>query len=409
MAQANKIQRGIISVRAEAGDVKATIEQLQKAFHDFKAEHQAQLDAVKKGNSDALQALKVDRINAQIDLLQKAVDEANAKAAAAQMGGAPDARIKDREYTEAFKAHIQKGTVQAALNKGQAAEGGFTAPTEWDRTITDRLVEVSPMRRICSVQTISTGSFSKLFNMRGTVSGWVGETTARTETATPTFGTLTYAVGEIYANPAATQQMLDDSLVDLEGWLAGEVQTEFAFQESVAFVSGTGANNRPNGILTYITGGANAAAHPMGAILATNSGNISALTADGLVNLVHALPSAFTGNARFTMNRNTMRAVRLLKDGQNNYLWQPSYQAGTPSTLLGYGVTEVPAMPDVAAGTRPILFGDFQRSYLIVDSVGVRVLRDPFTNKPYVMFYTTKRVGGGLLNPESMKALNVAA
>ena len=409
MAQANKIQRGIISVRAEAGDVKATIEQLQKAFHDFKAEHQAQLDDVKKGNSDALQALKVDRINAQIDLLQRAVDEANAKAAAAQMGGAPDARIKDREYTEAFKAHIQKGTVQAALNKGLAAEGGFTAPTEWDRTITDRLVQVSPMRQICSVQTISTGSFSKLFNMRGTVSGWVGETTARTETATPTFGTLTYAVGEIYANPAATQQMLDDSLVDLEGWLAGEVQTEFAFQESVAFVSGTGANNRPNGILTYITGGANATAHPMGAILATNSGNLSALTADGLVNLVHALPSEFTGNARFTMNRNTMRAVRLLKDGQNNYLWQPSYQAGTPSTLLGYGVTEVPAMPDVAAGTRPILFGDFQRSYLIVDSVGVRVLRDPFTNKPYVMFYTTKRVGGGLLNPESMKALNVAA
>jgi len=403
-----KIQRGIISVRADVGDVKATIEQLHKAFHDFKAEHQAQLDEVKKGNSDALQALKVDRINAEIDRLQKSVDEVNAKAAAIQLGGAPDNRVKDREYTDAFKAHIRKGEVQASLNKGVASEGGYTAPTEWDRTITDKLIQVSPMRQICSVQTISTGSLSKLFNLRGTTSGWVGETAARPETAAPTLGSLTYAVGEIYANPAATQQMLDDSLVDLETWLAGEVQTEFAYQENLAFVSGTGANNRPNGILTYITGGANAAAHPFGAILATNSGSAAALTADGIVNLVHALPSAFTGNARFVMNRNTMGKVRLLKDTANQYLWQPSYQAGQPSTLAGYAVTEVPAMPDVAAAAKAILFGDFQRAYQIVDSVGVRVLRDPFTNKPYVMFYTTKRVGGGLLNPEAVKAQNVS-
>lgn len=407
-----QIKRGIVSVRAEvpsSGEVKAAVESLQKAFHDFKAEHQAQIEEAKKGTHDALQALKVDRINSHIDELQKSVDDANGKLAAIQIGDAGSGRaVKDRDYSAAFAAHFKKGDVQASLNKGQAAEGGYLAPTEWDRTITDKLIQVSPMRQICAVQQIGTNGFSKLFNSRGTASGWVGEVTARTETNTPAFGTLTYNTGEIYANPAATQQMLDDAEVNLEQWLAGEVETEFAYQENLAFVSGNGTN-RPNGILNYITGGASAAAHPFGAILATNSGAAAALTADGLVTLVHALPSAFTGNARFAMNRNTQRAVRLLKDTTNQYLWQPSYQAGAPATLLGYAVTEVPAMPDVSAGTKPVLFGDFQRSYLIVDRVGTRVLRDPFTNKPYVHFYTTKRVGGGLLNPESMKAQNVSA
>jgi HK97 family phage major capsid protein len=412
MAQA-KMQRGIISVRAETPshfEIKALIEGLQKSFHDFKAEHSAQLEEAKKGTHDALQALKVDRINAQVAELQKAVDEANIKIAAAEMGGSAGVtgrRVKDREYSAAFAAHMRKGDVQAALNKGTAADGGYLAPTEWDRTIVDRLKIVSPMRAICAVQTISTNGFSKLFNNRGMASGWVGEAAARPETNTPGFGTLTYNTGEIYANPAATQQMLDDAEVDLEAWIAGEVEVEFAHQEGIAFVSGNGTN-RPNGLLTYATGQANAAAHPWGAIAVVNSGAAAALTADGIINLVHALPSEYTQNARFIMNRATMGLARLLKDTTNQYLWQPSYQAGQPATLAGHPVTEVAAMPNVAAGARPIVFGDFQRGYLIVDRTGVRVLRDPFTNKPYVHFYTTKRVGGGLLNPDVLKAMNIS-
>lgn len=406
----SSIQRGILTVRAEATDnPKALVEQLQKAFHDLKAEHSKQIEDVKKGNNDALQALKIDQINAHISNLQKAVDEANVKLAAAEMGGANGGRrIEDKEYSTAFAAHMKRGEVQAALNKGTASEGGYTAPTEWDRTITSRLVQVSPMRAICSVQTISTNGFSKLFNNRGTTSGWVGEAAARTETNTPTFGTLTYNTGEIYANPAATQQMLDDSAVDLESWLAGEVETEFAYQEGVAFLSGNGTN-KPNGILTYVTGGANAAAHPWGAILATNSGHATQVTADSIISLTHALKSEYTADARFVMNRATQAAVRLLKDGNGNYLWQPSYQAGTPATLAGYAITEMAGMPDIAASAKPILFGDFKRGYLIIDRTGVRVLRDPFSNKPYVHFYTTKRVGGGLLNPDVIKALNISA
>jgi HK97 family phage major capsid protein len=408
MANLKTPARGVMFARADASNPTEMMTSLQKAFASFKEAHAEQIKGVEAKFDDVVTRDKLDKVNATVGDLQAALDEVNAKMAAAQMAQ-PGRGVKDPEYSQAFAMHVRKGDVQAALNKGADAEGGFVAPTEWDRTITDKLIQVSPMRQICRVQTISTGSFSKLFNLRGTASGWVGETTARTETATPTFGSLAYRVGEIYANPAATQQLLDDALVNLESWLAGEVQTEFAFQENLAFVSGTGANNRPNGILTYITGGTNAATHPFGAILATNSGSAAALTADGIINLVHALPSAFTANARFTMNRLSMRAVRLLKDTTNQYLWQPSYQAGQPATLLGYPVTEVPAMPDIAAGTKPILFGDFDQAYLIVDSVGTRILRDPYTNKPYVQFYTTKRVGGGLLNPEAMKAQNVSA
>lgn len=406
------ISRGIQAVYADASapsgvEIKALIEGVNQAFATFKAENNAQLEAVKKGQADALQALKVDRINADIEKLQSAVDEANTRIAAAQMQGAQQGSLKDKEYTAAFQSHMKVGSVQAALNKGVAGEGGYLAPTEWDRTITDKLVQVSPMRSLASVQTISTAAFSKLFNNLGTTSGWVGEAAARPVTATPTFGTLTYTTGEIYANPSATQGMLDDAEVDLEAWLANEVQTEFAYQEGVAFLSGDGSN-KPNGILTYITGGANAATHPWGAITTVNSGAAAALTADGVLSLVYALPSEFTGNARFAMNRATQAAARKLKDTTNQYLWQPSYAAGQPATLAGFPLTEMAGMSDVAAAAKPILFGDFARTYLIVDRIGVRVIRDNLTNKPYVSFYTTKRVGGGLLNPQTMKALNIS-
>lgn len=397
--------RGILAARAEANP-SAVFAELQKAFETFKSSHADELKGINAKFDDVVKKEEVTRISASVLELQSALDTAMAKIAA---GGAGEkSRVADPEYTKAFAQHIRKGDVQASLNKGTAAEGGFVAPTEWDRTITDKLVIVSPMRQIARVQQISSGSFSKLFNLRGTVSGWVGETAARPETATPTFGSLTYALGEIYANPFASQQILDDALVDLEAWLAGEVQTEFAFQEGVAFISGTGANNRPNGLLTYITGGANAAAHPFGAILTTNSLAAATVTADGLHNLVHLLPSAFTANARFIMNRNTQRDVMKLKDTTNQYLWQPSVQAGVPPTLMGYPLTEVAAMPDLAAASKSIVFGDFDQGYLIVDGIGVRVLRDPYSAKPYISFYTTKRVGGGLLNPEALKALNTS-
>ncbi|MDR8398273.1 phage major capsid protein [Paraburkholderia sp. USG1] len=406
---AGAVPRGIVAVRADSGpgDVKALVESVNRAFEQFKAEHTKQLDAVKAGLPAADITAKVEKIGADLDAFQKALDEHSIKMAALEMGGAGGTKLRDAEYTDAFKAHVKKGEINAALNKGADEQGGYLTPVEWDRSITNKLVLISPMRQICQVQSVSKNGFSKLFNMGGTASGWVGETDERPQTGTGTLKSLAFASGEIYANPAATQQILDDAEIDLEAWLANEVQTEFAKQEGTAFLAGDGAN-KPNGLLTYVTGGANAAAHPFGAINAVNSGAAAAITSDGVIDVVYDLPSAFTGNARWAMNRNTQRLVRKLKDGQGNYLWQPSYVAGQPATLAGYPITEMPDMPDAAANAIAALFGDFQQAYLIVDRIGVRVLRDPYTAKPYVLFYTTKRVGGGLLNPQPMRAMKIA-
>lgn len=402
--------RGILAVRADSsGDVKALIAELNKDWTAFKATMAEKDKELAKKFDDVVTTEKLDRINSSVGDLQKAVDDANAKIAAMAVGAGSGQRdLKDKEYSDAFRAHFRRGDVQASLNKGAAAEGGYLAPVEWDRTITDKLVEVSPMRQIATVQTISTAGFTKLFNLRGTSSGWVGETAARPQTNTPTFGSMTFAPGEIYANPAATQGMLDDAEINLEQWLAGEVETEFSYQEGLAFISGDGTN-KPRGFLTFVTGGAAAAVNPLGAIEVKTAASATAIAPDELVDLVHLLPSAFTQNAGWVLNRTVTGVIRKLKDGQNNYLWQPSFQAGQPATILNYPVTEMPAMPNLAANALPIAFGDFRRGYLIVDRTGVRVLRDPFTNKPYVHFYTTKRVGGGVQNPETIKVLKMAA
>lgn len=409
---ARQRHRGIVAVRADGSslpaELKASVEAMNKAFSDFKAEHTKQLDDIKKGLSASDQTAKVEAIGASMDKLQKEIADAHIKIAATQMQPGGKEPVRDAEYSASFLAHVRSGDVQAALNKGANEEGGYLTPIEWDRTILDRLVLISPMRQIASVQPTSKSGFTKLVNMGGTGSGWVGEADARPGTNTPTLKPFSFPMGEIYANPSATQQILDDSEIDLEQWLAGEVNTEFAKQEGLAFVSGDGSK-KPAGVLTYVTGGANAAAHPLGDIKLVNSAAAAAITADGIMDLIYALPSAFTGNARFTMNRTTQGAVRKLKDGQGNYLWQPSYVAGQPATLGGYPITEMPDMPNVAANAVPILFGDFKQGYQIIDRMGIRILRDPFTNKPYVLFYTTKRVGGGLLTPEPLKGLKISA
>jgi HK97 family phage major capsid protein len=409
MKAMNKVERGIVSaLLADASglDVKALVENLNKAVHDFRAEHAKQLDEVKKGTADALQALKVDSINSKISELQAAVDQANIKMAGLEMGGKIEEQ-KNSEYIKLFSAMMRKGEINAALTKGSNPDGGFLAPVEWDRTITDKLVISSPMRAICGVQPISGTSYTKLYNMRGTASGWVGEVASRPETNTATFQPLQFDTGELYAKPKASQTVLEDAEVNLEQWLASEVDTEFAVQEGTAFLSGDGVN-KPKGILTYVTGGARATDHPFGAIATVNSGAAAAITSDGIVDLIYSLPTERSANARFVMNRLTINAIRKLKDGQGNYLWQPSKQAGEPSTLDGFPITEMAGMPNIAASAKPILFGDFKMGYLIIDRRGVAVLRDPYSEKPFVQFYTTKRVGGGLANPEYLRALNIS-
>lgn len=395
------------TVRADAS---AAITNLQAAFSEFKSTNDEKLNAKV---DDVVLNEKLDRLDTAIGSMQAAVDTNAKEVAALRLNGAGENVIgdlkSDPEYVAAFKANMSRGTVQAALNKGEADEGGHLAPIEWDRTITGKLIEASPVRANASTISISTAGFTKVFTDRAVSSGWVGESAARNETGTPGFSSLAFVPGELYAEPRATQQMLDDAAIDLEAWLAGEVQGEFSRQENIAFLSGDGVN-KPHGLLTYVTGAANAARHPFGAIKVKTSGGAATLAdADKIVDLIYDLPAEHRANAKFYMNRLTQGIVRKLKDGDGNYLWQPSFQAGQPATLAGYPVVELPDLPDVGANAIPVLFGDMAATYLVVDRVGVRMIRDNLTTKPFVKFYVTRRVGGGVQNPEAMRALRIAA
>lgn len=403
-ALAANLPRGLVAMpRADVSDPKALVAQLNAAFEEFKT---AQNEKLAAKVDDVVLNEKVDRLNAAMSDIEAALNEKIAAATMVSPQG--DMEPTNPEYLNAFKAHMRKGEVQAAMTVGTDADGGYLAPVEWDRTVTNKMKQRSPIRDNAQVITISGSGFSRVYNDGVVGSGWVGETAARPETTTPGLSTLNFDTGELYANPAISQKALDDVAIDLEGWIRDEVSGEFAIQENIAFLSGTGTN-KPFGILTYVTGATNAAKHPFGAIATTTLAGATGITADEAVGLVYSLPSERNGNAKFYMNRTTLGELRTLKDGDGNFLWQPSYQAGEPSTLLGYQVVEVPGMPNTSAGLVPILFGDMAATYLVVDRIGLRVLRDPYTNKPFVHFYTTKRVGGGVQNPEYMRAVKMAA
>jgi len=292
-------------------------------------------------------------------------------------------------------------------------DGGYTVPETMEAGIDRVMGTVSAMRRISRVVNVSTPSYKKLVNLAGTASGWVGEREARAETNTATLSQLTFNAMELYANPAATQSMLDDSRVNIEMWIADEVATEFAEAEGTAFVSGDGVN-QPRGILAYNTvADASYAWGSLGFTVTSVAADINDGTYDGiqsLLSLIYSLKQGYRSGASFLMNRTLQSKYRKLVNlTSGDYLWQPSAQLGQPATLAGYPVVDDDNMPDVAANAFPVAFGNFQRGYLIVDRQGIRVLRDPFTNKPYVHFYTTKRVGGGIQNYEAIKLLKCSA
>ena len=416
--------RGAVRVRAETTDANAIVTELNKAFAAFKTEHQEELKGIKAKFADVVQAEKVERINTEIGKLQTALDDTNAQLAAARLGGAgdgPAVSTEARDHARAFNQFFRRGTeeglreleMKAALRTDSDPDGGYVVPDQMEQTIDRVLGSVSAMRSIASVMSVSAGSYKKLVNQGGAGAGWVGERQARPETATPTLAELSFPAMEIYANPAATQTLLDDARVDIAAWLAEEVSTAFAEAEGAAFISGDGVN-QPRGLLSYDTV-ANAS-QSWGNIGYTASGVAAALTdsshngVDALIDLIYSIKQGYRQNARFLMNKSLQATVRKLKSKTEElYLWQPPVQAGQPATLLGYPITDDDNMPDVAAGAFPVAFGDFRRGYLIVDRFGVRVLRDPYTNKPYVHFYTTKRVGGGVQNFEAIKLLKIAA
>lgn len=402
-------------VRADASDASKLIVQLNKAFEEFKDKHS-------KDFEDVVRSDEVNRINAAITDLNNELKTVNAAVAAAKIGGlGGDIDPAVAEHAQAFNRFFRKGVdngltdleVKAKLTTQSDPDGGYLVPEEMESTIDRVLGTVSSIRSVSRVINISTDSYKKLVNQGGAGSGWVGETQARPETNTPTLAEITINAQELYANPASTQKALDDAAIDIAQWLADEVGIVFAEQEGAAFATGDGVN-KPRGIFSYTpVANASYAWGKIGFIGTGASGafptaSTSVNPADPLISLYYGLRAGYRNNASWVMSDATMETVRQLKDVEGKYVWSAPTEQGEVATILRKPVVSDDNCPAIGANTFPIAFGDFNRGYLIVDRVGIRVLRDPYTNKPNVHFYTTKRTGGGVVNFEAIKLLKMA-
>jgi HK97 family phage major capsid protein len=404
------IPRGLETKSAD--DVNDAFDTFMQGFEAFKQANDERLGEIeRKLTADVVTVDKVERINRALDEQKRAVDQLVLKARRPPLSGEAPRSGLALEHKAAFEAYVRAGNEEGLRRIEQkalavASDGGYTVPEETEREIGRRLAAVSPIRAISGIRQVSANVYKKPFAITGAATGWVGETDARPQTNAPTLAELEFPAMELYAMPAATATLLDDSAVNIDQWIAEEVETAFATQEGTAFVTGDG-DKKPTGFLAYtkIAEGSWAWEKIGYTVTGVSGGFAASDPADDLVDLVYTLKAGYRQNAHFVMNRSTQAAVRKLKDGDGTYLWQPAAAAGGAATLLNFPIAESEDMPNIGADAYAIAFGDFRRGYLIVDRIGVRVLRDPYSAKPYVLFYTTKRVGGGVQDFDAIKLL----
>lgn len=397
-------------------ELNKAIEDLAKSWSDFQT---ADRDSKSRSEAERKEMLaKVnDAVTAASDA-KKAADEAILKAnrIAVSGGDTKGERPEDAEHKKAYMDFIRKGVdaglgdiERKALSIGTSADGGYALPKQLADQVQAKMVDISPIRSLATVVQTSSNDYRRIFDVRGTASGWVGETAARTATNTPQLAELPAFMGDLYANATASQWSLDDIFFNAEGWLTDSIATEFARAQGAAFVSGSGTN-QPKGFTAYTTAATADSGRAFGTIehVATGvAGDFAASNkGDTLVSIVYKLKAAHRAGATWVTNKAILGEIRAFKEATTNaYMWQPGLAAGQPDRLLGYPIVESEDMPAKAANALGIAFGNFRNGYCVVDRVGVRALRDPYTNKPNVQFYVTQRVGGMLLDSEAIKVV----
>ncbi len=385
---------------------------LGNAWEQFKQVNETRLSEIeRKGHADTLHDGQLHRINEALDQHKSRLDRMETVAArpGREMKSLGYNGPDQSEYKSAFNSYLRKGMdtglaqIQSkSLSDSVDANGGYLVPNDLSNLIIEIVNESSPMRALATVETISSDSLDLIEDVNDFGAAWGDETTVRSaETTEPALGRDTIVTFELYAQPQATQKLIDDSSIDIEQWIARKVADKIARLEATAFISGDGVT-QPQGILSYTAGTS------WGQIQQIGSGTSATVTSDSLVQLYYSLKDDYARNASFLMHRTTVQAVRLLKDTTNQYIWQPGLAAGAPNTLLGVPVALAADMPTPAASSLSVAVADFKRAYLIVDRIGIRTLRDPFTAKPFVKFYTTKRVGGKVVNTDAIKLLKLA-
>lgn len=429
-------------------EFKSLLDKQGEAFEAFKATH----DELKK--ADALTEEKLARIEKSLDTAveAKAAIEAAMKAEKAERealemkfnamgirGNGDDAKAQvelkefnsalagmhaekkrpfaplDRQGMDEYKSALDRywrdgrdglsGDELKTLAVGSDPDGGYFVTPDTGGRIVRKVYETSPIRQIASAMTISTDALEGIEDLGEAGAGYAGERSQGSDTTTPQVGRWRIPVFWIDTEPKTTQQLLDDAAVDIEGWLAGKVSDKFSRFENAEFV--TGAANKIRGMTAYTMASDTGAGVTWGTVGYTFTGTsadfASSNPADKLYDLMGTLKPPYLGNARWLTRRSVVTKIRKFKDGMGNYLWQPSFVANQPETIMGYPVTRAEDMPALASDSLSLGFGDFAQFYQIVDRQGIRVLRDNLTSKPFVKFYTTKRVGGGVLNYEAVK------
>lgn len=325
----------------------------------------------------------------------------------------------DAPHQKAFNAYVRSGDDDAlrgleldgkAMSTAVAGDGGYLVDPETAASIQSVLSGTASIRAIANVVNVEATSYDVLVDNSDVGTGWATETGGQAETGTPNVDRITIPLHELSALPKASQRLLDDSAFDVETWLAGKIADKFARAEAAAFVNGDGVD-KPKGFLTYAT--ADNGSEVWGELGHIKSGADGAFDAanpaDAIIDLVYALGADYRANASFVMNSKTAGEVRKLKDADGRFLWADSLADGQPPRLMGYPVLTAEDMPDIDTWAPAIAFGDFSKGYTVAERPDTRILRDPFSAKPHVLFYATKRVGGDVTDFSAIKLLKFAA
>jgi HK97 family phage major capsid protein len=398
-------------------DIKNLLEKQAGVFEEFKKANDERIKAIEsKGYAPADLEQKVDKINAEITNLSKELTEVAKKANRPAAGKDSTDPVK-AEHKQAVMKYIRKGddsglaeAERKAMTVGSDPSGGYLVGEEIEAGIDKVAMATVAMLRLATVRNIGAASYKKRVRTSGAGYGWVGETEAPSETTTPQYAMLEFAPGTIYAEPQISSDLLEDAEVDVEAELMDSLNEEMAEGIGAALVTGTGIK-KPRGLLAYDTvANASWAWGKIGYVPSGKAGAFAdAAPSDKLIDLVHALKPAYRNGAAFMLNDLTLATIRKFKNGMGDYLWQPSLQAGVPGLLLGYPAETDDNMPDVGSNSLSIAFGNFKRAYVVVRRRGLAILRDPLTAKPFVKFYSTMRIGGGIQHFEAVKLMKFAA
>lgn len=370
-------------------DIQKVAEEIGTKFDKFKSDHDERYDLIEK------ELLSLSHLK--------------------RPGGVNGAGETDVKGKDAMRKYIKNGDdsdlaelQSKSMSIGSDPDGGYAVPEYLDRQIETLEGEASAIVRLARTVPTSGPAYKKVINLRGTTSGWVGETDSRPETGTPKLALIEIKVGELYANPKLTQSMIDDAMFDSEGFISTEIGEEFSDQLGAALFAGDGVN-KPTGILTKVITAETDADRDFGKLQFVETAGAGLITFDDLKNLKGSLRAKYRTGAAWVMNDNTALVLSKIKDADGNYIWRDAVTEGDADTLFGYPVEIDENSPDIAAGNYPVMFANLSRGYYIVRRKGRTLLRDPYTSKPYVNFYTTERVGGDVVNSQCIKLLKIKA